>query len=111
MKHKYSKQIMSMLLAFVMLVGLIPATALTVSAQNITGLMYASTVIADRGVVLMGDTHLYMDIDLSVPYIEGDYNLTIDGSGAGNTQQTCGNLACDFGSGGAAFYLDHGAAL
>ncbi|MBE6592025.1 MAG: carbohydrate-binding domain-containing protein, partial [Ruminococcaceae bacterium] len=81
MKHKLSKQILSTLLVFVMLVGLIPATALTVSAQNITGLMYASTVIADQGVVLMGDTHLYMDIDLSVPYIEGDYNLTIDGGG------------------------------
>ena len=81
MKKHISKQIVSMLLAFVMLVGLIPLAALPVVAQNITGLMYASTVIADRGVVLMGDTHLYMDIDLSVPYIEGDYNLTIDGGG------------------------------
>ena len=81
MKHKFSKQILSTLLAFVMVIGLIPAAAIPARAQNITGLMYASTVIADRGVVLMGDTHLYMDIDLSVPYIEGDYSLTIDGSG------------------------------
>ena len=81
MKHKFSKQILSTLLAFVMVIGLIPAAAIPARAQNITGLMYASTVIADRGVVLMGDTHLYMDIDLSVPYIEGDYSLTIDGGG------------------------------
>ena len=81
MRSKVSKRIISVLLAFVMVVGLIPVAAIPARAQNITGLMYASTVIADRGVVLMGDTHLYMDIDLSVPYIEGDYNLTIDGSG------------------------------
>ena len=81
MKHKLSKRILSTLLAFVMVIGLIPAAAISARAQNITGLMYASTVIADRGVVLMGDTHLYMDNDLSVPYIEGDYSLTIDGSG------------------------------
>ncbi|MBR2320224.1 MAG: hypothetical protein IKA50_05535 [Clostridia bacterium] len=70
---------LSAILALALVVGFCPVTR--VSAQNITGLMYASTVIADRGVVLMGDTHLYMDIDLSVPYIEGDYNLTIDGGG------------------------------
>jgi len=81
MKTKMTRRFLSALLAFVMVVGLIPATAIPARAQNITGLMYASTVIADRGVVLMGDTHLYMDIDLSVPYIEGDYSLTIDGSG------------------------------
>ena len=79
MKYKLPRRMLSAILALVLIVGFCPVTR--VSAQNITGLMYASTVIADRGVVLMGDTHLYMDIDLSVPYIEGDYNLTIDGSG------------------------------
>ena len=79
MKYKLPKRMLSAILALALVVGFCPVTR--VSAQNITGLMYASTVIADRGVVLMGDTHLYMDIDLSVPYIEGDYNLTIDGGG------------------------------
>ena len=79
MKYKLPKRMLSAILALALVVGFCPVTR--GSAQNITGLMYASTVIADRGVVLMGDTHLYMDIDLSVPYIEGDYNLTIDGSG------------------------------
>lgn len=81
MKRNLFTRTLGILLALLLLVGVIPLAALPVAAQNITGLMYASTVIADRGVVLMGDTHLYMDIDLSVPYIEGDYNLTIDGSG------------------------------
>lgn len=36
MKHKLSKQIMSMLLAFVMLVGLIPASTLTAFAASPT---------------------------------------------------------------------------
>ena len=78
---KRTKRIISLFTALVFILCAFPAMALPVAAQNITGLMYASTVIADQGVVLMGDTHLYMDIDLSVPYIEGDYTLTIDGSG------------------------------
>ena len=81
MKRTVTKRTLSILLSLLLLLGVMPLAALPVAAQNITGLMYASTVIADRGVVLMGDTHLYMDIDLSVPYIEGDYTLTIDGSG------------------------------
>ncbi|MBE6714626.1 MAG: carbohydrate-binding domain-containing protein, partial [Ruminococcaceae bacterium] len=78
---KLKARILSIIICLIMIIGVIPFASIETSAQNITGLMYASTVIADRGVVLMGDTHLYMDIDLSVPYIEGDYNLTIDGGG------------------------------
>ena len=81
MKRNPITRTLGILLSLLLLLGVMPLAALPVAAQNITGLMYASTVIADRGVVLMGDTHLYMDIDLSVPYIEGDYTLTIDGSG------------------------------
>ncbi|MBR2319730.1 MAG: carbohydrate-binding domain-containing protein, partial [Clostridia bacterium] len=81
MKRNPITRTLGILLSLLLLAGITPLAALPVAAQNITGLMYASTVIADQGVVLMGDTHLYMDIDLSVPYIEGDYNLTIDGSG------------------------------
>ncbi len=81
MKHKVSNRIISVLLTFVMVVGLIPAATMPVRAQNITGLMYASGIRANEGVVLYGDTTLNMDTDLTVPYIEGDYNLTIEGSG------------------------------
>ena len=81
MKHKFSKQILSTLLAFVMVVGLIPAAAIPSRAQNVIGLIYASGIRANEGVVLYGDTILNMDADLTVPSIEGDYNLTIEGSG------------------------------
>ena len=81
MKQNGSKRILSLVLALVMVIGLIPAAAMPVFAQNITGLIYASGIRANEGVVLMGDTTLNMDTDLTVPSIEGDYNLTVQGSG------------------------------
>lgn len=81
MKHKFSKQILSTLLAFVMVVGLIPAAAIPARAQNIIGLQSASYMRAGEDIVLFGDTTLMMDQDLTVLSIQGDYNLTIEGSG------------------------------
>ena len=81
MRSKVSKRILSVLLAFIMVVGLIPAAAMPVRAQNVIGLINASGIRANEGVVLYGDTTLNMDTDLTVPSIEGDYNLTIQGSG------------------------------
>ena len=81
MRSKVSKRIISVLLAFVMVVGLIPAATIPVRAQNVIGLINASGIRANEGVVLYGDTTLNMDTDLTVPSIEGDYNLTVQGSG------------------------------
>ena len=81
MKHKFSKRILSTLLAFVMVVGLIPAAAIPARAQNIIGLQSASYMRAGEDIVLFGDTTLVMDRDLTVLSIQGDYNLTIEGSG------------------------------
>lgn len=81
MKHKFSKQILSTLLAFVMVVGLIPAAAIPARAQNIIGLQSASYMRAGEDIILFGDTTLMMDQDLTVLSIQGDYNLTIEGSG------------------------------
>ena len=81
MKHKFSKQILSTLLAFVMVVGLIPAAAIPARAQNIIGLQSASYMRAGEDIVLFGDTTLVMDQDLTVSSIQGDYHLTIEGSG------------------------------
>ena len=81
MRRKVSKRIISVLLAFVMVVGLTPAATMPVRAQNVIGLINASGIRANEGVVLYGDTTLNMDTDLTVPSIEGDYNLTIQGSG------------------------------
>ena len=81
MRSKVSKRIISVLLAFVMMVGLIPAATMPARAQNVIGLINASGIRANEGVVLYGDTILNMDTDLTVPSIEGDYNLTVQGSG------------------------------
>ncbi len=81
MKHKFSKQILSTLLAFVMVVGLIPAAAIPARAQNIIGPQSASYIRAGEDIILFGDTTLMMDQDLTVLSIQGDYNLTIEGSG------------------------------
>ena len=64
-----------------MVVGLIPAAAIPARAQNIIGMMSASYMRANEDVVLFGDTTLVMDQDLTVPSIQGDYHLTIEGSG------------------------------
>ena len=69
------------MLALLLVIGLVPAAAMPVFAQNVTGLMYASGIRGGEAVVLHGDTTLNMDTDLTVPSIEGDYNLTVQGSG------------------------------
>ena len=81
MKSKAFKKIISVLLAFVMVVGLIPAATMPVRAQNIIGLQSASYMRAGEDIILFGDTTLMMDQDLTVLSIQGDYNLTIQGSG------------------------------
>ena len=81
MKHRFPKEILRVILAFVLVIGLLPVTSTRVAAQNILGLMSASGVREGEGVVLYGDTTLIMDTDLTVPSIEGDYNLVIQGSG------------------------------
>ena len=81
MKRNPFTRTLGILLSLLLLVGVMPLAALPVAAQNITGLMYASNMKQNDGVVLKGDTHLYMDVDLTVPYIEGDYTLAIEGSG------------------------------
>ena len=78
---KRTKRIISLLTALVFFLCAFPAMALPVAAQNIIGLMNASGVRAGEGVVLFGDTTLVMDQDLTVPSIQGDYHLTIEGSG------------------------------
>ena len=81
MKRNPFTRTLGILLSLLLLLGAMPLVALPVAAQNITGLMYASNMKQNDGVVLKGDTHLYMDVDLTVPYIEGDYTLAIEGSG------------------------------
>ncbi len=81
MKRNSFTRTLGILLSLLLLVGAIPLAALPVAAQNIIGMMSASYIRADQDVVLFGDTTLVMDQDLTVPSIQGDYHLTIEGSG------------------------------
>ncbi|MBQ7088747.1 MAG: carbohydrate-binding domain-containing protein, partial [Clostridia bacterium] len=81
MKRNSFTRTLGILLSLLLLVGAIPLAALPVAAQNIIGMMSASYIRAGEDIVLFGDTTLVMDQDLTVPSIQGDYHLTIEGSG------------------------------
>ncbi|MBQ3202506.1 MAG: carbohydrate-binding domain-containing protein, partial [Clostridia bacterium] len=77
MKRNPITRALGILLSLLLLLGAVPV----VSAQNVIGMMSASYIRAGEDVVLFGDTTLVMDQDLTVPSIQGDYHLTIEGSG------------------------------
>ena len=81
MKRNPFTRTLGILLTLLLLVGVIPPAALPVAAQNIIGLQSASYIRAGEDLVLFGDTTLVMDQDLTVPSIQGDYHLTVEGSG------------------------------
>jgi len=81
MKTKSLKRIVSLLLALAMLIGVVPAFGLSVSAKEVSGSINASSISEEDGLVLTGDTVLKMDTNLILDYIKGDHALTVQGSG------------------------------
>ena len=79
-KRVFSR-VFSAFLVLVTVLCSLPALPLFISAQNVTGTMYASLIRENEAVVLWGDTTLIMDTDLTVPSITGDYDLTVYGNG------------------------------
>ena len=79
-KRVFSR-VFSAFLVLVTVLCSLPALPLFISAQNVTGTMYASLIRENEAVVLWGDTTLIMDTDLTVPSITGDYDLTGYGNG------------------------------
>ena len=76
----HNASLLSFLLAIVMVAGLLPITAYA-SNQNISGLVYASTIPDNSEIMLSGDTTLVMDVSKTIQSITGrDYALTIQGS-------------------------------
>ena len=51
-----------------------------VNATNINGTEYASNLVDNDNIVLTGNTVLFMNADLTLKSISGDYNLEIQGS-------------------------------
>ena len=72
---KFKEKILSTIL-IILFVGL----AQKVNATNINGTEYASNLVDNDNIVLTGNTVLFMNADLTLKSISGDYNLEIQGS-------------------------------
>ena len=82
MKHNVSKKIISLLLACIMLVGLLPSTALTAhAATNVGGTYFASNFVDGDALVLIEDTTIFVNKDITLRSISGDYALEIQSDG------------------------------
>lgn len=82
MKNNVSTKIISVILTLVMVICIIPSTALTASAANreVFGMIYASQLNSKDILTLGGDTTLYVDVDITLGGILGDYSLEIIGN-------------------------------
>ena len=81
MKNNVFKRIISALMAFVMMVGVIFMSVIPVHAVDVSGTVYAGGVSNNSSLVLKGDTTLVMSQNLTIKSISGEYDLTIQGSG------------------------------
>ncbi len=72
---KFKEKILSTIL-IILFVGL----AQKVNATNINGTEYASNLVDNDNIVLTGNTVLFMNADLTLKSISGDYDLEIQGS-------------------------------
>ena len=76
------RRILSILLVFVMIVGLLPTTVLTAyAATNVSGNQYISNLVDYDDLILTGDTTLFIDADVTLHSISGDYALEIQSDG------------------------------
>ena len=84
MKTKRSGFLKGMLSAVFMLaliVTMVAVMPMTVSATNVSEVVYASTLVDGDDIVLIGDTTLYVNADVSLKSIKGDYALEIQSDG------------------------------
>ena len=81
MKHNVLKVITGVVFAGMVLFGMLPATASTAYATNVSGAYYASNFVENDDLVLIGNTTLYVNADLTLNSISGDYNLDIQWDG------------------------------
>ena len=80
MKHRTGQKRFRTPAVILMMIGILVAATLTVSAAKVSGTVNASS-ITDGSLTLTGDTTLWMDTDLVLSKITGDYELRVEGSG------------------------------
>ena len=82
---KIGKRLLSLLLCFVMLVGLMPTTVFAAPTNiETSGDWNASSLPDNASLTLTGDLNLHMDTDKTLSYIDlgsGTYKLKVSGSG------------------------------
>ena len=81
MKTKSRYLLIVFLIAICMLFGVFAITPLTASATNVSEVVYASNLVDGDDIVLTGDTTLYVNADVSLKSIKGDYALEIQSDG------------------------------
>ncbi|MBR2986413.1 MAG: hypothetical protein IKC63_00180, partial [Clostridia bacterium] len=73
----FLKGILSAVFMLALIVTMVAVMPMTVSATNVSEVVYASNLVDGDAIVLIGDTTLYVNADVSLKSISGDYALEI----------------------------------
>lgn len=77
----FLKGILSAVFMLALIVTMVAVMPMTVSATNVSEVVYASNLVDGDDIVLIGDTTLYVNADVSLKSIKGDYALEIQSDG------------------------------
>ena len=77
----FLKGIISAVFMLAMIVTVLTVMPLTASATNVSNTVYTSNLVQNDELVLTGDTTLFVNADLTLKSISGDYTLEIQGDG------------------------------
>lgn len=81
MKNNFSKKLLSIILAAMLILATIPFSCISVLAEGAgVPVLYASKISNNTHLTLNSDTELIMDKELYIKSITGEYNITITGS-------------------------------
>ena len=77
----FLKGIISAVFMIALVVTVFAVMPLTASATNVSNTVYTSNLVENDELVLTGDTTLFVNADLTLKSISGDYTLEIQGDG------------------------------
>ncbi len=77
----FLKGILSAVFMLALMITVFTVMPVTASATNVSEVVYASNLVDGDDIVLIGDTTLYVNADVSLKSIKGDYALEIQSDG------------------------------
>ena len=77
----FLKGMLSAVFMLALIITMVAVMPMTVSATNVSEVVYASNLVDGDDIVLIGDTTLYVNADVSLKSIKGDYALEIQSDG------------------------------